>query len=93
MGFAKRAGKVSSGMNKVKSVIQSGKAKLVIVSKDAALNTKEKLKALSSLKGIPYIEVSSNEELSKITGEENKGTYAILDKEFSEAIIKITDSI
>ncbi|MCQ2554731.1 MAG: L7Ae/L30e/S12e/Gadd45 family ribosomal protein [Clostridia bacterium] len=93
LGFSKRAGKLVSGANQVLMSIEKHKAKLVVISSDTAKNTVDRISRLAEEKGVRVVIISTNEELSRITGEENRGTYAVLDRTFSEPIISLVDSM
>lgn len=89
IGFSKKAGMLAAGSNRVIDTIKFKKAKLVILASDISLNTEDKIKGMCKLYKIEVIKLSTIEELSKITGEENKGIYSVLDTKFSEPIIKL----
>ena len=66
---AKKTGKLKKGVNEVTKVVERGQAKLVIIAKDD--NPPEiimHLPALCDEKEIPYIYVSSREELGNSAG-------------------------
>lgn len=86
IGFAKKAGMLAAGTNRVIDTIKFKKAHLVILASDIASNTEDKFKRLCKDYKVEIIKLSTIEELSKISGEENKGVYSILDKKFSEPI-------
>ena len=92
IGFSKKAGMLACGTNRVIDTIKFKKAKLVILASDIADNTYDKISSLAKQSKIQVVRLSTISELSKITGEENKGTFAILDKKFSEPIIKLLET-
>lgn len=92
IGFSKKAGMLSSGTNRVIDTIKFKKATLVIMANDISDNTYDKISGMAKLNKIKVIKLSTIEKLSKISGEENKGVYSILDKKFSEPIIKLYET-
>ena len=92
IGFSKRAGMLAAGTNRVIDTIKFKKASLVILASDISDNTYDKIFNLAKLNKVMVIKFSNIEELSKISGEENKGVYSILDKKFSEPIIKLFET-
>lgn len=67
--IAKRTGKLKKGVNEVTKIIERGQGKLVLIAKD--VNPPEiimHLPVLCEEKEIPYVYVSSREELGNIVG-------------------------
>ncbi|MEA3378274.1 MAG: ribosomal L7Ae/L30e/S12e/Gadd45 family protein [Nanoarchaeota archaeon] len=67
--LAKRSGKIKKGSNEVTKAIEKGMAKFVVYAKD--VNPVEVIMHLAPLckeKDIPYVEVSSKEELGTAAG-------------------------
>lgn len=75
--LAKKSGKIKKGINEVTKAVERGDAKLVLVAKD--VNPKEIIMHLAPLckeKEIPYVEISSKEELGTAAGL-NRPTSAV----------------
>ena len=89
IGLSAKAGKVECGADAVEECIKRGKAKLVIVSEDAADRTKENFEFLSKQQRVNFVVYANKEELSKSIGKNNKAVLAIKDKNLSEQIYKI----
>ena len=89
IGLSAKAGKVEYGADAVEECIKKGKAKLVIVSEDAADRTKENFEFLSKQQKIKFAIFANKEELSKTIGKNNKAVLAIKDKNLSNEIYKI----
>lgn len=89
IGLSAKAGKVECGADAVEECIKRGKAKLVIVSEDAADRTKENFEFLSKQQRINFAIYSNKDELSKTIGKNNKAVLAIKDKNLSNEIYKI----
>jgi len=67
--IAKRTGKLKKGVNEVTKIVERGQGKLVLIAKD--VNPPEiimHLPVLCEEKEIPYVYVSSREELGNIVG-------------------------
>lgn len=66
---AKKSGKIKKGTNEATKAIERGSAKLVVIAKD--VNPKEiimHLPVLCEEKGIPFVVVTSREELGAAAG-------------------------
>ena len=72
IGLSAKAGKVECGADAVEECIKRGKAKLVIVSEDAADRTKENFEFLSKQQRVNFVVYANKDELSKAIGKENK---------------------
>ena len=89
IGLSAKAGKVECGADAVEECIKRGKAKLVIVSEDAADRTKENFEFLSKQQRVNFVVYANKDELSKAIGKNNKAVLAIKDKNLSAQIYKI----
>lgn len=89
IGLSAKAGKIECGADAVEECIKRGKAKLVIVSEDAADRTKENFEFLSKQQRVNFVVYANKDELSKSIGKNNKAVLAIKDKNLSEQIYKI----
>lgn len=89
IGLSAKAGKVEFGADAVEDAIKKKKAKLVIVSEDAAERTRENFRFLCQKANINYIVFGEKEKISKAIGKSNKAVIAIKDKNLSNEIYKI----
>lgn len=89
IGLSAKAGKIECGADAVEECIKRGKAKLVIVSEDAADRTKENFEFLSKQQRVNFVIYANKDELSKTIGKNNKAVLAIKDKNLSNEIYKI----
>lgn len=89
IGLSAKAGKVECGADAVEECIKRGKAKLVIVSEDAADRTKKNFEFLSKQQRVNFVIYANKDELSKTIGKNNKAVLAIKDKNLSSEIYKI----
>ncbi|MBO8159395.1 ribosomal L7Ae/L30e/S12e/Gadd45 family protein [Thermosyntropha sp.] len=88
IGFAQKAGKVSSGVMAAKSSIIRRKASLLIMSNDIAANTRESLVSLSEKQGVPFIFLGNKYELGTCIGKAYRVAVTINDKKMAETIMK-----
>lgn len=89
IGIATKAGKVTSGSEAVKDLIEKNKVKLVIIANDASNKTTDNFKFICNKKQIPIAIFGTIELLSKAIGKPNKAIISITDNNFSEEIYKI----
>ncbi len=87
LGFAQRAGKISSGTQAAEKSIIKDKAKLIIVAMDISDNSIKGIREKCKLKGIPIIQYSTKEYLGHVIGKEFRAVISIDDQNFAKAII------
>lgn len=88
IGMAKRAGKVSTGEFICSRAIKNGEAKLAVIAKDAAENTKKSIVNSCKYYNVKYIEVGSMADLGKYTGSSSERAVAVVnDNNFAQAIL------
>lgn len=88
IGFAQKAGKVSSGVMAAKSSIIRRKAHLVIMSDDIAANTRESLISLCEKQGVPFIFLDNKYDLGTCLGKAYRVAVTINDKNMAQAIME-----
>jgi ribosomal protein L7Ae-like RNA K-turn-binding protein len=91
-GLAMKAGKVASGEFSTEKAVKTGKGYLVIVAEDASDNTRKKFSNMCDYYQVPCLCFGSKEELGKAIGKEMRASLAILDENFSKAILKQQDA-
>lgn len=91
LGFAKRSRNLVTGYNTCLHGLQSRKVKLMILATDLAENTVKKFREQTDVSKVPMRFYGTKEELSRITGEEDKGVFGITDKHFADIICKELD--
>lgn len=89
IGLAMRAGKIDIGESRVRDRIKSEKARLVIMSDDAAFNTKKKITDMCVFRDIKLIILSDRYTLGKCLGREFAVVISVSDGEFSNQIVKL----
>ena len=90
-GLASRAGKVAYGADRVKELILKKKVYLVIIAEDASINTREKFTNYATENNVKIMIYGSINENSNSIGKKNKAIIGILNKNFSDEILKIID--
>ncbi len=88
LGLCQKAGKLQSGEFAVENSIKSGKALLVIVSKDASDNTSEKFRNKCEYYGVPIAVFGDKELLGHAIGKEVRTSIAITDNGFAKTLQK-----
>ena len=89
LGFAKKAGKITSGEGITLENLKNGRVKLVILASDASANTSKRIKDKSSYRDIPVIECLDRYEIGKPMGVEERVVVGITDRGFADSIKKI----
>lgn len=92
LGLAKRSGKLVSGYNTCVYALKKGQLKLMIIAVDVAENTTKKIISLCDAKNVPYRVYGNVQELSYLTGANNRGVFGITSPDFSIVIIKEIDN-
>ncbi|MBE6182793.1 YlxQ family RNA-binding protein [Heyndrickxia ginsengihumi] len=89
LGLANRARKVISGEELVIKEIQSSRAKLIILSKDASSNTSKKIQDKCRFYNTPIQFVETRETLGKAIGKEARVVVAITEKGFAQKLAQL----
>ncbi len=88
LGLGQRAGKLLSGDLAVKSAINRGRVKLLIIAVDAANRTQKELLGLAASKKIPTLAYGSKEELGRIIGKSPRSAVAFIDRKMVRGILE-----
>ena len=88
IGLATRARKVVSGEFSTEKSVKSGRSRMVIVSEEASDNTKKMFRNMCTYYKVPYFEFGNKEELGHILGKQMRASLAVIDPNFSEALLK-----
>lgn len=91
MGFCSKARKMVTGYNTVLSEMEKGKVLLLVLASDLSVNTLDKITGAAKSLGVDYRVTSTIDELSHMTGKEDKGIYAIKDSNFANIIADAID--
>lgn len=87
IGFAQKAGKVSSGASAARTSLLRRKANLLIMSNDISDNSKESLVKTCEKKDVPWIIVGSKYELGTCVGKAYRVAVSINDPGLAKAVI------
>ncbi|MDQ0214260.1 ribosomal protein L7Ae-like RNA K-turn-binding protein [Oikeobacillus pervagus] len=93
LGLANRARKVISGEELTVKEIQRGRAKLVLLSKDASSNTMKKLTDKCEYYQVPLKMIENRSVLGQAIGKDSRVVVAILDEGFSRKLTTLLDEI
>lgn len=93
LGLANRARKVVSGEEQVIQEIRRGKAKLVLLSRDASDNTKKKVIDKSQYYKIPVRLVESRDVLGHSIGKPSRVVVCITDGGFASSVMRLLEEI
>ena len=93
LGLATKAGQLLSGDETCERAIKSDKAVLVIVSKDASENTKDKFKSMCKFRNVCYREYGEKQELGKYTGKDKRSVLVVLSRDFKNGLLKLIDQL
>ncbi|WP_027398310.1 L7Ae/L30e/S12e/Gadd45 family ribosomal protein [Anaerovorax odorimutans] len=91
LGFAKKSGNLVTGYNTCIFAINKRKVKLLILTQDLSNNTIKKMINLAKNKNVIYRIYGKSQELSNITGSNERGIFGITDTKFAEVILKEID--
>jgi ribosomal protein L7Ae-like RNA K-turn-binding protein len=91
LGLANRARKIISGEELSLKEIRSGKAKLVLLSKDASANTVKKITDKCRSYDVPFRMIENREVLGHAIGKDARVVVAILDGGFAKKMLTLLD--
>lgn len=86
LGFAKKAGKISSGEGITLENIKKDKALVVVLANDASENTSKRIKDKASYRNIEVIQLLNRKELGRAIGVDERVVISITDKGFAQSI-------
>jgi ribosomal protein L7Ae-like RNA K-turn-binding protein len=93
MGFAARARKLVTGYNTCIYMMEKKKIKLLIITEDLAENSAKKMVSAAERYSVPCKIYGTKEQLSRRTGNVDKGIYGILDDNFAKVIAEAMDNM
>jgi ribosomal protein L7Ae-like RNA K-turn-binding protein len=91
LGFAAKSRNLVSGNYSCLNAIKQKKLKLLILAEDLSENTAKKLTKIANENEIPFRNYGKSEELSKVTGSQERGIFGITDVNFADVILKEID--
>ena len=93
MGMAVKAGQAVSGSFLSDKAIKIGKAKLVLVAKDASENTKKGFRDAGKFYEAEIREIGTKELLGKYSGKKLKTAIAITGESFANKLLSMIDEL
>jgi ribosomal protein L7Ae-like RNA K-turn-binding protein len=91
LGLANRARKIISGEELTVKQIQSGTARLILLSADASVNTTKKITDKCNSYEVPYKIVENRHLLGQAIGKEARVVVAVLDDGFAKKMVTLLD--
>ncbi len=91
LGLANRARKIISGEELTVKEIRNGKAKLILLSADASVNTTKKIMDKCQSYQVPYKIVEDRFLLGKAIGKEARVVVAVMDDGFANKLVMLLD--
>lgn len=75
----RRSGALVGGFEKVKALLQSGRAFVLVQARDASEDGRRKLRKLAEHDGIPVVDMLTQAEIASVTGQENQVHLVLLE--------------
>lgn len=91
LGFAAKSRNMVTGYNTCIFQMNKRKVRLLILANDISDNTMDKMMTELRKSGTDYRIYGTIDELSRVTGNDNKGIYGITDAKFADIIRKEID--
>ena len=88
----KRARKIISGEELVLKEVRSGKAKLVLLSEDASVNTTKRITDKTTYYNVPMRKVENRQQLGHAIGRDERVVVAVLDVGFAKKLRSMLDT-
>lgn len=89
LGLVKKAGNLKEGYNKCEETIKAGNSKLIVISTDASLNTKDKFNTYAKRFNSEIIEFFTKEELGRALGRLEINVVCITDMNMSKKLLDL----
>ncbi len=89
LGFAKKANKVTSGEEGVKSFLKKHAVKLLIIAEDAPQKKKQNWAEMAQEMQIEYIEACDKESLGIAIGTSPRAIIGVLDEDMAKSLKNI----
>jgi len=92
MGLAVKAGRLLSGEEACERAIKSNNVNLIVVAKDASLNTKKKFTDKCKFRNVEIRFFGTKELIGRHIGKDIRSVIAILDEGFARKLAEKIDS-
>ena len=93
LGFAAKARKLVTGYNTCIYMMEKRKIRLLILTEDLSENSVKKMVSAAEKHRVPCKIYGSREQLSRMTGNIDKGIYGVTDDNFAKVISDGIDQI
>lgn len=93
MGLARRAGKVVLGFSAVRSGVEKGGVKLVVMAGDISGHTAEKVQRLCARNQVDCFFAADRYRLGKAVGREDQAVVGVVPGDLASAISKRVSSV
>ncbi|MDY6325262.1 MAG: ribosomal L7Ae/L30e/S12e/Gadd45 family protein [Catonella sp.] len=91
LGFAAKAGRVTSGEFLIEKAIKQKDAKLLLVAEDASDNAKKEMTFIAEKYNVPMRLYGTKEKLGKAIGKNLRACVLIFDEGLAEAVLHEID--
>lgn len=88
IGFAQKAGKISSGTMAAKTSLLRKRARVLVMSNDISEKTRDSLVGTCNKQNIPWIIIGNKTDLGICVGKAYRVALTVNDENMAEAIIK-----
>ena len=86
LGLAARAGAVAPGVERARDALRRGRARLVILARDAAEGQRSKVDRLARVRGVPLRWGGDRAALGRALGQRAVSAVAVLQDEFAQEL-------
>ncbi|MDD4237199.1 MAG: L7Ae/L30e/S12e/Gadd45 family ribosomal protein [Desulfotomaculaceae bacterium] len=87
ISIGQRAGKLASGNYAVKSNLNRGKVRLLLIANDAAAHSVHELNGLATARGVPVLSYGSKDDLGRLIGKSPRTALAITDEHLARGML------
>jgi ribosomal protein L7Ae-like RNA K-turn-binding protein len=91
LGFAQRAGKISSGTIAARTSIVKGKALLVIFAKDISSSTEKEFMEIPEIKKTKVLKFCDKQELGNAIGKSERSIIVVEDENFAFNLMQLIE--
>lgn len=88
IGIGQRAGKLISGSQAVKSHLNRGRVKLLVIANDASPQSAQEINRLAGAKAVPVLTYGSKDDLGRLIGKSPRSALAVTDEHIARGIIE-----
>lgn len=87
LGIARRAGRVTSGTDPIRSALRRGEAALLVVARDAGENARDRVLPSARTRGVTVVTCGTRETLGGAIGRGPTPAVAVTDRGLAEAFL------